>query len=677
MSKPRIHKIKDHNACKAMCCFFCLRKEQGQSRPLTEREKGLIKEHFFKNFEDFELFLPGASCGSCRRKISLKFGNNPQNRPTDFPCDSDPNMYQNVVETISELRRGVGESTNCTCFYCVDGKKVFFQDKKTPGIPKPVFSNETSRDNRSLDQSRIDEVTEMLSKCTPKTKSGLIHAGIKELQAQKSSNSPVKVTSVTGGAPMTIMTGAKSKKKLDMGVKETITKETMQSIQNTTDLPNKTIKLITSEIRKHHGKRSVAPGIAEGLINDPKVLEKYFQTEYIPLQCKNENTKEVETIVKELVFCKDIPGFIDFIKESRGIKDEGASVKFGIDGGQNFFKVTVNVIVPPKKKTKTNKIKSRYKDGGVKKLEIIAIVEGVIENYENVKAILNLVKLQKIDFVIATDLKLCNILLGLSAHGCKHRCPYCTVAYGDFNKKNRKKSESDLRTLGDIRKWARELHEYCQNMYPDNPEEGLKLHAKDFYNCIHEPLFDLPDETLIMDILPLPELHLMLGCVNGLLTELNKKWSEKSNIENPVWKFCDREGIKKITYRGFALEGPQCKLLLSKLDKLIRQVPRSCKFFVKALQAFDSLRVSSFSEEVQSTFKEDFNRFTYCFDVLDWDSGSTKIHIILDHLDQFVKNHGALGPFNEQASEAVHNDWLRTWNSFKTDPHPEKLKEVF
>ena len=161
----------------------------------------------------------------------------------------------------------------------------------------------------------------------------------------------------------------------------------MQSIQNTTDLPNKTIKLITSEIRKHHGKRSVEPGIAEGLINDPKVLEKYFQTEYIPLQCKNENTKEVETIVKELVFCKDIPGFIDFIKESRGIKDEGASVKFGIDGGQNFFKVTVNVIVPPKKKTKTNKIKSRYKDGGVKKLEIIAIVEGVIENYENVRAI--------------------------------------------------------------------------------------------------------------------------------------------------------------------------------------------------------------------------------------------------------------------------------------------------
>ena len=66
----------------------------------------------------------------------------------------------------------------------------------------------------------------------------------------------------------------------------------------------------------------------------------------------------------------------------------------------------------------------------------------------------------------------------------------------------------------------------------------------------------------------MPELHLMLGCVNGLLTELNKKWSEKTKIENPVWKFCDKEGIKKITYRGFALEGPQCKALLSKLDKL-------------------------------------------------------------------------------------------------------------
>ena len=38
----------------------------------------------------------------------------------------------------------------------------------------------------------------------------------------------------------------------------------------------------------------------------------------------------------------------------------------------------------------------------------------------------------------------------------------------------------------------------------------------------------------------------MLGCVNNILEELNKRWSESTGIEDPVWKFCDEYGIKKI-----------------------------------------------------------------------------------------------------------------------------------
>ena len=60
----------------------------------------------------------------------------------------------------------------------------------------------------------MDEITNMLSKCTPKTKSGLIHAGIKELQAEKSTKSPIKLTSAVGGAPMTVATGSVAKKKV-------------------------------------------------------------------------------------------------------------------------------------------------------------------------------------------------------------------------------------------------------------------------------------------------------------------------------------------------------------------------------------------------------------------------------------------------------------------------------
>ena len=112
------------------------------------------------------------------------------------------------------------------------------------------------------------------------------------------------------------------------------------------------------------------------------------------------------------------------------------NLKIGIDGGGGSFKVTMNITEkkqpteaddlksPPKKRTAKH-IKQRYKDSGVKKLFIIGIVEDILETYDNVKAILTLLGLEKIDFVIATDLKLANILLGLSTHSSRFRCPYC------------------------------------------------------------------------------------------------------------------------------------------------------------------------------------------------------------------------------------------------------------
>ena len=36
---------------------------------------------------------------------------------------------------------------------------------------------------------------------------------------------------------------------------------------------------------------------------------------------------------------------------------------------------------------------------------------------------------------------------------------------------------------------------------------------------------------------------------------------------------------------------------------------------------------------------------------LKWNTGSTKLHILMDHLGDFVSTKGPLGPFNEEASE--------------------------
>ena len=51
-------------------------------------------------------------------------------------------------------------------------------------------------------------------------------------------------------------------------------------------------------------------------------------------------------------------------------------------------------------------------------------------------------------------------------------------------------------------------------------EEAGAVHsdAKTFGNVIHEPLVGAKDNDLVIDILPPPELHLLLGVVNTLFS---------------------------------------------------------------------------------------------------------------------------------------------------------------
>ena len=71
---------------------------------------------------------------------------------------------------------------------------------------------------------------------------------------------------------------------------------------------------------------------------------------------------------------------------------------------------------------------------GSNKLLLFAIAEEIDKNYTNVQIIVAKLRLNKVDFVFASDLKLINCLLGPSLHSGKHACPYCegemTLALG-------------------------------------------------------------------------------------------------------------------------------------------------------------------------------------------------------------------------------------------------------
>ena len=116
---------------------------------------------FLNQTVDEKDFLPLGCCGTCRKNLSFGFGKNPSSEKyKPFACESDKEYYENIIEKLKKLPRGSGKNTECQCFICESSHIRFESVKLRPGLPKPDFSNETSRDRRTLDQSRYDEVTD-------------------------------------------------------------------------------------------------------------------------------------------------------------------------------------------------------------------------------------------------------------------------------------------------------------------------------------------------------------------------------------------------------------------------------------------------------------------------------------------------------------------------------------
>ena len=186
----------------------------------------------------------------------------------------------------------------------------------------------------------------------------------------------------------------------------------------------------------------------------------------------------------------------------------------GVDSGRNFFKVCLTIHSKdenPKVQPNKKSFSKQYLNSGVKKVIILAAVENCCELYENVKEVFEALKLDEIDFVFCADGKMQNASMGMSAPSCTHPCIYCEGRY--FSKTGTWDDNRTPRTFGSCRQNALKLEE---------AEEKAKIPAN-FMNNIHQPLIGTnePDDTEILDVVPIAGLHLDLGIGNKLLFKAN------------------------------------------------------------------------------------------------------------------------------------------------------------
>lgn len=200
------------------------------------------------------------------------------------------------------------------------------------------------------------------------------------------------------------------------------------------------------------------------------------------------------------------------MKEARSTHGDDDLLKIGVDGGRGFFKVTLSIVA----KDSTNE-SGAFKTGGVKCLFILAIAADLPEKYDYVALIWDkLLHLQELDAVIAGDLKIVNVIVGIMAHSSSYPCPYCNV-----HKKMLSSNEGLLRTKSIIR----------GNMNKSDC-------------CVHEPLVPGGADFPILLICPPPPLHLMLGIVNAIFRAVEKKspdwcdlWVSKANIRHQMMAY--------------------------------------------------------------------------------------------------------------------------------------------
>ena len=357
----------------------------------------------------------------------------------------------------------------------------------------------------------------------------------------------------------------------------------------------------------------------------------------------------------------DVESYIDLILGKRGPEAlrryfvEGKLLnRFSLDSGGGFLKLSLNIVDMVNAADHDRQAQlTGFHDSGLKGLHVVAIAEELEESHKAHEELFRLIKIEKVPYWIAADFKVDNIAAGIQACSSTCSCPYC----------NRKKKEFETagtpRTIGRIRQ-----------MRDDWVSVGKSKRSKlrQYEGCEHYPALpgrDLDEE--ILDIIAPGELHIVLGIVNKVLTEIRKDW--KSGIDEWFASLSlDKKGYQYEHNTDF--NGKNCTDVLTHVGSLIEQTQGKHMFWIqphlRTLQVLRKVVSSCFGFDLHPNFGAYIAEFKTAWKVLvdeypDQFNFHYKIHILVCHVEVFVNRHGPLGPFSEQSGESVHCNWGSHW----------------
>ena len=626
-----------HERCRSLVCVVCYNKA---SHLLSKLQTKLVQEFIIEGYTSSNPDFPCGICINCGFLLSKKSKNSDVKLPS--------------VESYDPGRTtGLRSVSICSCKICTvakmnglssltaSRKKVKRGRPSLQSVPTPVrhcsncFVAIYRGSNHSIEackrSSQRSKVSQLIKMASPTSiKRAALH-NEKDINLQITPlGPPTKVKKVT---------------------KELFSAESCAEFQQDLDLSNSKTKVLLQGMRAESGYRKVIEKYAyKKIVEKSHRLDEYFEMRNLIYRFEDKEKKVSKNIETPTVVCSNLPGLIEKVLHERQREKESVLIKISIDGGGGFLKICTSVfnINDPTPKVGGN-LRKKFLESGVKKLFIIAVAPNVSELYVNVKRLWLNCGIEKLQhrYTIATDLKLCNVLLGLMNHSSCHPCAWC-----DADKDNLHQV-GNQRTISSLMKLFWDFFESKKD----------KKDAKHFGNVIHPPIIcdNIDDDTPVICLIPPPELHLLLGPVNKLYTELEEEWPECE-----LWlKKCN---VKKEDYHGCQFAGNESRKLLKNVDKLeALHPPASATKFITAFRSFNAVVEACYGKNLLPDFQRRIAVFTMDYLKLGI-SVTPKVHAVFFHVAEFCLLTGqGLGPWSEQAGESVHHDFKQTWKNYKVN----------
>lgn len=657
---------RNHEESRKVVCLLCFNKTK-LMRNISKNANVIINEHFISGYDSRDVRFPSVLCSNCYT-IVCEYGRK------DFTHHI--NLYDHSLLADDKAARTT-TNIQCECKIC-----LFARASTSANISQSSITLQKKKPGlSSTNPSNTKEVLKICSICFSNLKRGQQHicsnrkrhlnlldiapddsvkekicsTFIRDKVANSTSPSSSLSLACNNGRSISILTTPPP-------IRRQMSSDDLHKIQTDMNLSSNQTKTLSKYIRS--------------AMSDRNAIEPYSRNILLMKNHRLDNCFKVQNqafwisdrlVDHPVVYCCSPRDIWRIIQEERNFDcDEHVRSTIGIDGGGEFLKICLTVQKLNSNLLQENR-RSKYIDGvgekqfkesSVKKLFIIAIVKDVPENYRNVLALWNLLELTSLThpfapFFCAMDLKLANIMLGLMSHSSNHPCCWCDIQKDKLNEKGK------LRTLGSIRTlyWA----------FLDSKKDISK--AKNYGNVIHMPVFKNPDDISVLQVIPPPELHLLLGAVNSLFNDLLKIWPE-------AIKWADSIHVVREAMHGGSFTGNSCCKLLNNVSKLESLAPQ----FGSHIAAFHSLKQvvdSCFGQKLEPLyvqkicqFKEDVERLGI--------QVTPKLHAIFYHVEDFCKEINAgLGCYSEQSFESVHSDFAKTWMKYKvTTSHQYFSKQL-